>query len=180
MSCFFSYADKYNIEYDGFEISLDKPKKNKKIKSIADNYKIGSVFKIMLNDKEFSYCIYLFGNNKDGYIFDFINGIFCEDLDLDVIEKQPRLYSQPMMAMLDKNSLHYVGCIDAKNIPKQVSFRLSQEHPTPEQIDQKAFEYGFDVPLDQDEWYNFLIKLTQNNDRVFEPKLPYIHYIDRR
>lgn len=173
---FFSYADKYNAEYDGFEISLDKSKKNKKIKSIADNYKSGSVFKIILNDKEFSYCIYLFGNNKDGYIFDFIDGVFYEDLDFDIIEQQPKLYSQPMMAMLDKNSLHYVGYTNAKNISKQVSFRLSQEHPTPEQIDQKAFEYGFDVPLPQDEWYCFLTKLAQNNDKIFEPKLPYIRY----
>lgn len=162
-------ANQYAIDYDGFYIEMDNHSNDdKEITPLSSVYQTGSAFKFYLKSGGFGYLIYI----ADLWC-DVIDGIFYDDLTLDTIYQQKRLYPQPIMLRIDVNhtAIAYIGTIDFEKLPKQMLYKASIGYPSPEEIAQKAKQYHFDNPYDE-HWWDFLQCLKDNHDILYQSDEP--------
>ncbi len=97
---------------DGFEIAIDDSLIEKPRIPDFDKFHVpGSVLAYKLADGRYGYCIYMGGTlNSGGWLFDFVDYISDSlNCDPNFILSCPRLYRQPLMAVVDYKNVALVG-----------------------------------------------------------------------
>lgn len=148
-------ACQYDVDYDGFYIEVDNNHNNNhnnEITPLSKYYDTGAVFKFNIQSGSFGYFILI-----ADLLCDVIDGIFYDDLTLDDIDKQKRLYPQPIMLRIEI----YIVKMDFDKLPKQMIYKASVGYPSPDDIAKKAHQYHFDNPYDEN-WWAFLQCLKDN------------------
>lgn len=173
-------AELYGVEYDGFEVSTeDLVTELKPFDPFTDFFSPGSYVRLKLSNNKFGYLLFVGGNAKDSLFFDCIATVDDGNCSAKCLDEAPRLYRQPIQGIFDPHKCEFVGKSNRYHLPTKISFRLSYGHPSPEELDEIAREYGFQVPLADEDWLPLLKKVVESGRKIISTtSTGYIAYLD--
>jgi hypothetical protein len=167
------------LEYDGFAVNLEQEQETEiqqKFEPFEQHVPIGSAFAFPLSDKRFGHAIFLAGDSKNGYVFDFTKLVTDQPAAAEEVFAAPRLYRQPIMGSFDPLTVSPLGKSKTADLPRSISFRLEMGHPSPEEMDQIARSFGLNgLTDDMCMWWELLERMKQAGQRL--PRDGATHYV---
>lgn len=167
MEAFDAIAEVFGVEYDGYIVAPDGGCcDDRGFLPFEDFFKPLSYVKLLLSNGKYAYLLFLGGDDSNGHFFECLSLSDDGDASVEVLDKTPRIFRQPVMGYFDPLSCILVGRSQSRSLPKKFSFRCLEGEPLlPEQVDKLHKRFGI-VEGKSDKWA-LLEKLVETGSKDF-------------
>ncbi|MBD8556717.1 hypothetical protein IFT84_19590 [Rhizobium sp. CFBP 8762] len=155
-----SDAEAFGIEYDGFEIDLDRREPDMPLEPFELSFSANTYVRFRLRTGRFGYLHFLGGDRNSGYLFDCLELVDDGNAGICDLISAPRLYRQPIQANIDPTKVEAVGAGPSQTGPLCVTFRLATGFPLPDKIEAFVSKLGIEIPYRETDWPIILEKMA--------------------